>query len=77
MIINIIKAIILIIATILIIIIINNREKRVIFLVKKDIALINIQTISNKKQKNFENKTKIFVKIRVKTINFWLIIKKI
>ena len=58
MVINIIKAIILTIiiitiiltiTTITIIIIVSHREKSVIFLAKKIIALINIQTMSNKK----------------------------
>lgn len=49
---------------------VNHGEKSVIFVAKKIIALISIQPIRNKKQKNFKDKTKNFVKIKVNTIHF-------
>lgn len=78
MMINTIKAIIILtIATIIIIMAIGYKEKNVIYVIKKVITLTNIQIITNKRQKNFGNKTKNFKKIKTNTTYFWLIIKVI
>lgn len=47
------------------------------FIKKKVLILISIQTINNKKQKNFGNKIENFAKIKVNIIHFQLIIKEI
>lgn len=52
-------------ATIIIIVIttsimaVNHGEKNVMFVAKKVVALINIKTMSNKKQKTFETKSRV------------------
>lgn len=71
------KATILIIATIKTTIAASHGKKRVIFLAKKIVTLISIQTMSKKRQKKFENKTKNFVEIKANTIHFWQIMKEI
>ena len=55
----------------------NYGEKSVMFVAKKIIALISIQTMNNKRQKNFEDKTENIVEIKANTMHFWLIIKGI
>lgn len=71
--INIIRVSIFTIAIIITIVVVSHIKKSIIFLIKKFVALINIQTINKRKQKNFQNKTKIKVNI----IYFWSIIKEI
>lgn len=44
---------------------------------KKVITLIGIQKISNRRQKNLEDKTKIFTEIKLNIIYSWLIRKGI
>lgn len=73
MVMNITRATILTITIIRTTITINHKEKSVMFIIKKVIALINIQTISNKRQKNLKGKTKSFVKIKADKMHFWLI----
>lgn len=46
-------------------------------MVKKVVTLISIQIMSNKRQKNFRDKTENFVEIKTNTIYFWLIMKKL
>ena len=75
-IINIIKIIIFTIATTTIIAV-SYRKKSIIFVAKKVITLISIQKMSNRKQKNFRDKTGNFVKIKTNTMHFALIIKRI
>lgn len=75
--INTTRAIILTITTIITAIVVRYEEKSVRFMAKKIVTLISLQTINNRKQKNFEDKIENFVKIRVNTIHFWLIIKEI
>ena len=77
MVINTTRATIFTIATITTIMAVNYGEKSVIFVAKKVVALINIKTMSNKRQKNFGDKTENFVEIRAKTTHFWLIMKGI
>lgn len=57
--INTIRLKIFIIATIIITMALNYREKSVMFVVKKVVTLISIQTMSIRNQKNFEDKTEI------------------
>lgn len=71
------RATIFTIATITITMAVNHKEESVIFAAKKVVPLINIQTISNGRQKNFENKTENFVEIKANTTHFWLIMKGI
>lgn len=68
-IINIIKTTILTIA-ITTIIAISYKKKSVIFVAKKVVALIGIQKMSNKRQKNFEDKTGNFGLIKANTTHF-------
>ena len=75
--INTIKVTIFTIVTIITTIAIRYIEKSVRIVVKKVVALISIQTMSNRRQKNFGDKTKNFVEIKANTIHFWLIIKAI
>lgn len=75
--INITRAIILTIIIIIIIITISYEEESFIFVAKKVITLINIETINNKKQKNFGNNTKNYTEIKANTTYYWLVIKKI
>lgn len=56
---------------------VNHKEKSVMFVAKKVVFLISIQTISNEEQNNFGDETKNSVKIKINTIHFWLIIKGI
>ena len=49
---------------------ISHGKKSVMFVAKKVVALISIQTMSNKRQKNFEDETKNFVEIKANTTNF-------
>lgn len=74
---NIIRVIILTITITATIMAINHGEKSVIFVNKKVIALIIIQTMSYRRQKNFENKTENFVEIKANIIYFCLIMKAI
>lgn len=71
------KVTILIIVTIIITIAVNYKKEGVMFVAKKIIALINIQTMSNRRQKNFGDKTENFIEIKVNIIHFWLIMKGI
>lgn len=75
--INTIKAIIVTITTITTTMVVSYGKESVIFVIKKIIALANIQIMSNGRQKNFENKTENFAKIKANTMHFWPIIKKI
>lgn len=75
--INTTRATMLIITTITIIMGVSYKEKSVMFMVKKIVALINIQTMSNERQKNFGDKTENFVEIKANTTHFWLIMKEI
>ena len=74
---NIIRATILIITMRITIIAISHGEENVIFVEKKVVVLISIQTISNGKQKNFGDETENSAKIKANTMHFWLIIKEI
>ena len=65
------------IATITIIMAVSHRKKSVIFVAKKVVALISIQTMSNGRQKNFGDETENFVEIREDITHFWLIMKRI
>ncbi len=56
---------------------VNHGEESVMFVAKKVVALISIQTISNKRQKNFGDKTNISAEIKANTMHFWLIMKGI
>lgn len=67
--INTIKIIILII-TKTIIIAVNYRKTSVMFVTKKIIALISIQKMSNKRQKNFRDKIGNFAEIKANIIHF-------
>ena len=71
------KAIILIIAITITTIAVSHREKSVMFIEKKVIALISIQTMSNGRQKNFKDKTDNSAEIKANTMQFWLIMKEI
>lgn len=73
----IIRVTILIIIIIITIIAVSHKEESIIFVAKKVVALIKIQTIKNRRQKNFKDKTKNFVKIRANKMHFWLIIIEI
>ena len=68
--INTIRVIILIIVTITIIMAINHKIESVIFMAKMVVTLISIQIISNRKQKNFGDKTENFVEIRANITHF-------
>lgn len=67
---NTIRVTILIIATITTIIVINHGEKSVIFLTRKIFALINISMMSNRRQKNFRDKTENSAKINANIMHF-------
>lgn len=67
---NITKTILFTIAIIVIIIAVSYIKKSIIFVIKKVIALISIQTMSNKRQKNFRDKTENFVEIRANITHF-------
>lgn len=56
---------------------VSYKKKSIIFVAKKVITLINIQTMSNGRQKNFGDETKNFVEIKVNITHFSLIIKGI
>lgn len=56
---------------------INHWKKSVVFVPKKVVALINIQKMRNGKQKNFEDKTENFAKIKVNIKYNWPSIKGI
>ncbi len=58
-------------------IVVSHGNKSVMFVKKNIFALINIQTMSNGRQKNFEDETENFAEIRANTTYFWLIIKGI
>lgn len=75
--INTIKATILTIAITITTIIVNYREESVIFVIKKIVTLANIQMMSNRRQKNFGEKTENFMEIKVNITHFWPIIKGI
>ena len=47
------------------------------FVAKKVVALISIQTMSNERQKNFGDKTENSAEIKANTMHFWLIMKGI
>lgn len=49
---------------------VSHREEIVMFGAKKIVIEISNQTITNKRQKNFEDKIKNFVKMRVNTSYF-------
>lgn len=68
--INITKTIILTIVTTTTKIAISQGEKSVTFMAKKVVTLISIQMISNRKQKNFGDKTKNSAKIKANTTHF-------
>lgn len=70
MIINTTRATILIIAIITIKMAASHREKSVIFVAKEVVALISIQTMRNRRQKNFRDKTENFVEIKANTMHF-------
>lgn len=74
--INTIRAIILTIARIITIIAVSHGKKKFIFVGKKDVTLISIWNINNKKQTNYENKTENFVKIKANKTDFDLIMKE-
>lgn len=76
-IINTTRSTIFIIATIIKTIAASYREKNIIFVAKKVVTLISIQTMSNRRQKNFRDKTKNFMEIKANIIHFWLIMKGI
>ena len=75
--INIIRAIILTITTTKITMAISHGKESVMFVVKKVVALINIQIISNRRQKNFGDKIENSAKIKPNITLFWPIIKRI
>lgn len=68
--INITRATILTIALIIIIIVVSHKKKSVIFVAKKVVTLISIQTINNGKQNNFEEKTENFIEIKANITYF-------
>lgn len=68
--INIKKGTLFIITIIITIIAISHKEKSVIFVIKKVVALISIQIISNGISKNFGIKTENFLEIKTNTIHF-------
>lgn len=47
------------------------------FVAKKIVALISIQTMSNERQKKFRDETENSAEVKVNTMHFWLIIKRI
>lgn len=76
MVINTTRVIIFIII-IIITIMAKSHKKSVLFMIKKIVALISIESMSNRKKKNFRDKTENFIKIKTNIIYFWLIIKGI
>ncbi len=56
---------------------VNHGEESVMFVEKKVVALISIQTISNGRQKNFGDATENSAEIKANITHFWLIIKGI
>ena len=56
---------------------VNHGEESVMFVIKKVVALTNIQMMSNGRQKNFEDKTENSAEIKANTTLFWPIIKGI
>ena len=56
---------------------VNHEEESIMFVAKKVVALISIQTMSNKKHKNYRDKTENSAKIKINTTHFWLIMKEI
>ncbi len=75
--INTTRATILTIATTTTTMAVNHGEESVMFVAKKVIALISIQTMSNKRQKNFGDETENSAEIKANTTHFWLIMKRI
>ncbi len=56
---------------------ISHGEKIVIFMEKRVVVLVSIQTMTNGRQKKFRDKTENFAGIKVNTTYFWLIMKGI
>ena len=75
--INITRARILTIDTITTTMAVSDGDESVMFMAKRVVLLISIQTMSNGRQKDFGDKTENFVEIRASTTHFWLIIKGI
>lgn len=75
--INIKREIIFIIVIITTSMAIKHRKKSIMFVAKKVVTLIDIQTINNEKQKHFGDKTMNSVEIKPNTIYFKLIMKEI
>ena len=56
---------------------VSHEKKSIMFVAKKVVVLLNIQIMSNIRQKNFKDKTENFVEITANTMHFRLIIKEI